>query len=257
MAQAARTSSPKNAREIGEAEWQARVELAAAHRLADIFGWTNLIYNHITVRVPDEPNHFLLKPNELLFNEVTASSLVKIDLSGEPATPRDGKVNVAGFNIHTAVLAARPEINCVAHVHTEAGMAISAMDGELLPLTQGSMRFYNRIAYHDYHGISDRESERRLIAADIGDKKAMIMRNHGLLTCGTSIGEAMMTMKYLIATCDVQLRLQATGQPIRLPAPEVCEHTAKQWDAHDRRGNVVEWQALMRIADAHDPSFRD
>lgn len=254
MAQTSQVQSSKPAG-MTDAEWSARIELAAAHRLADMFGWTNLIYNHITLRVPGEDNCFLLKPNDELFSEVTASSLVKLDLEGNV---QDGarSVNVAGFNIHTAVLAARPEINCSLHVHTRAGMAISALDVELLPLTQGSMRFYKRVAYHDYHGISDKEAERAQIAADIGTKKVMILRNHGLLTCAPSIGEAMMSMKYLIDTCEVQLAAQAAGAPLRLPPDDICEMAARQWDVHDSRGNVAEWAALMRMADALDPSFK-
>ncbi|WP_338608684.1 class II aldolase/adducin family protein [Pelagibacterium nitratireducens] len=240
---------------MSDTEWSARIELAAAHRLADRFGWTNLVYNHITLRVPGEDNCFLLKPNDELFNEVTASSLVKLDLEGNV---QDGSraVNVAGFNIHTAVLKARPEINCSIHVHTKAGMAISALDVDLLPLTQGSMRFYRRIAYHEYYGISDKEAERAQIAMDIGQMKVMILRNHGLLTCAPGIGEAMMSMKYLIDSCEVQLAAQASGAPLRLPPPEMCEMAAEQWDAHDKGGNVAEWNALMRMAEALDPSFK-
>lgn len=240
---------------MSEAEWAARVDLAAAHRLADMFGWTNLIYNHITLRVPGEENCFLLKPNDELFSEVTASSLVKLDLDGNV---QDGSraVNVAGFNIHTAVLKARPEINCSIHVHTRAGMAISAMDVDLLPLTQGSMRFYKRIAYHDYYGISDKEAERAQIAADIGSMKAMILRNHGLLTCAPTVGEAMMSMKYLVDSCEVQLAAQASGVPLRLPPAEICELAARQWDKHDQRGNTDEWNALMRMAERFDPTFK-
>lgn len=240
---------------MSEAEWLARIDLAAAHRIADMFGWTNLIYNHITMRVPGEENCFLLKPNEQLFSEVTASSLVKLDLDGN-IQGGSRKVNVAGYNIHTAVLKARPEINCSVHVHTKAGMAIAALDCEFLPLTQGSMRFYKRIAYHDYYGISDKEAERAQIAADLGQMKAMIMRNHGLLTCAPTIGEAMMSMKYLIDSCEVQLAVMATGTQIRLPPPEICEMAAKQWEAHDSRGNIDEWNALIRMAEAYDPSFR-
>ncbi len=251
------TSQMQHAKPAGmaDAEWSARIDLAAAHRLADMFGWTNLVYNHITLRVPGEDNCFLLKPNDELFSEVTASSLVKLDLDGKV---QDGtrSVNVAGFNIHTAVLGARSEINCSIHVHTKAGMAISALDTEILPLTQGSMRFYKRVAYHDYYGISDKDAERAQIAADIGTKKAMILRNHGLLTCAPNIGEAMMSMKYLIDSCEVQLAAQASGAPLRLPPPDICELAAKQWDVHDTRGNVAEWAALMRMAEAFDPSFK-
>jgi ribulose-5-phosphate 4-epimerase/fuculose-1-phosphate aldolase len=241
---------------IGEAEWDARVDLAAAYRLGAIFGWSNFIYNHVTLRVPGEPQHFLIKVNDLTFEEVTASSLVKIDLDGKPVG-EDQNVNVAGFNIHTAILRARPEINCVYHVHTDAGTALSAHKGGLLPMSQTSMQFYNRLAYHDYEGLSDDADERDRIARDLGNKKAMVLRNHGLLTCGTSASEAVVLMRWLVISCETQLRLEATGAEIILPSPEVCEHTARQWETFGPIEGPAEWRALLRMADRHDPSFRD
>jgi ribulose-5-phosphate 4-epimerase/fuculose-1-phosphate aldolase len=252
--------APKSARNvrstIGEVESGARVDLAAAYRLGAIFGWSNLIYNHVTLRVPGEPHHFLIKVNDLMFEEVTASSLAKIDLDGKPVG-EDQNVNVAGFNIHTAVLRARPEINCVYHVHTDAGTALSAHKGGLLPMSQTSMQFYNRLAYHDYEGLSDDVDERERIARDLGNKKAMILRNHGLLTCGASVSEALVLMKWLVTSCETQLRLEATGAEIILPPPEVCEHTARQWEMFSPVNAQAEWGALLRMADRHDPSFRD
>lgn len=236
-------------------EWNARTDLAAAHRLAGVFGWTNLIYNHFTLRVPHEPEHFLVKPHELMFEEVTASSLVKVDLNGN-AVGWDGNLNAAGFSIHTAVLRARPDVNSVVHVHTNAGMAMSAHAVGLRFITQGAMRFYNRISYHPYEGIAGDLDERDRIARNLGKNKAMIMNNHGLLTCGTTIRESVVLMKYLIAACSTQLMLEATGAGMIEPSPEVCEHAARQWDEYDRVGGSAEWPALLRMLDRQDPSFR-
>lgn len=243
--------------EISQTEWEARVDLAAAHRIAGVFGWTNLIYNHFTLRVPGEPQHFLVKPHDLMFEEVTASSLLKVDLDGKPVDEWV-EVNAAGFTIHTAVLQSRPDIACVAHVHTNEGMALSAHSKGLRFMTQGSMRFYNRISYHAYEGISSELSERDSIAADLGPKnKAMILRNHGLLTCGENIREAIVLMKYLIASCTTQLMLEATGAPIIEPEPELCEYAARQWEKYDSKGGHAEWPALLRMLDRQDASFRD
>ena len=239
------------------AEWRARVDLAAAHRLAGVFGWTNLIYNHFTLRVPGEPSHFLVKPHALMFEEMTASSLVKVDLDGR-LVDAGANLNAAGFAIHTAVLRARPDINAVVHVHTVAGMAMSAHPKGVGPVSQGSMRFYGRLSYHDYEGISGDVDERDRLARDLGPRnKAMILRNHGLLTCGETIREAVVLMKYLITSCDVQLRLEAAGVTPSFPSPEVCEHAARQWEAVDREQGHHEWPALLRMLDRTDASYRE
>jgi len=249
---------------MSEAEWQARVDCAAAHRFVAHFGWTNLIYNHVTMRVPDQPDQFLLKPHALMFEEVTASSLVKLPISGKaPARKTDdhdgrtGDVQTAGFNIHTAVLEARPEINCVVHVHTAPGMAVTILKEGLLPLTQGAMRFYNRIAYHDYEGISNDSDEKARIARDMGPThKTMLMRNHGLLTCGTSPREALSLMKFLIEACDTQMRVLATGREIIIPSHETAEAAAQQWDKGDPKTGLAVWPAILRMLDREDTSYR-
>lgn len=249
---------PKVPREsVSEAEWQARVDLAAAHRLVDIYGWSNLIYNHVTLRVPDQPEYFLVKPHKLMFDEVRASNLLKLRLDGKMLT-EDENVNTAGFTIHTAILNARPDLNCTAHVHTAAGMAMSAHAKGLLPLNQGSMRFYNRISYHDYEGLSKDLDERERLARDLGPKnKVMIMRNHGLLTAGSSVVEALTSMLYLVTSCKTQLMLEAAGAPLLIPSPEVCERAALQWESISDFGPRDEWPAYLRIADRVDPSYRD
>lgn len=242
---------------VTEAEWQARVDLAAAHRLVDLYGWTNLIYNHVTLRVPGEPGHFLVKPHALMFDEVCASNLLKLPLDASLMT-EDENVNTAGFTIHTALLQARPDLHCTMHVHTEAGMAMSAHGKGLLPLNQGAMRFYNRIAYHDYEGLSKDLDERDRLARDLGPThKAMILRNHGLLTAGATVVEALTSMLYLVTSCKTQLMLEAAGAPLLVPSPEVCEHAARQWENIAHFGPRDEWPAFLRMADRADPSYRD
>ena len=209
-------------RRVTQGEWNARVDLAAAYRICAAYGWNNFIYNHVTMRVPGEPKHFLLKPNDLMFEEVTASTLIKLDLDGNPVD-EDDNVNAAGYTIHTAVLIARQEINCVLHVHTPVGMAISAYKNGLLPINQGAMRFYNRIAYHDYEGFSTDLEDREKIAKDLGKHKAMIMRNHGLLTLSETVQDAVMWMKYLVESCETQLQLGAMSTELIIPSHELCE----------------------------------
>ncbi len=239
------------------AEWRTRVDLAAAYRLCVHYGWENLIYNHIGMRVPDEPGAFLFKEHMLMFDEVRASNLIKISLSGQQATEEEG-VNAAGFTIHTAIMKARPDISCTLHVHPKVGMAMSAHKTGLLSMTQGAMRFHNRLSYHDYEGISTDMSEGDRLAADLGPKnKAMILRNHGLLTCGTSAGEAMTLMRYLVAACETQLMLEATGKEIVIPPSEVCEHAAQQWEFHDAHGGRDDWPAYLRIVERLDPSYKE
>lgn len=241
---------------VSEAEWTARVDLAATYRLADLYEWDNLIYNHISMRVPDQPDCFLVKAHNPMFNEVCASNLVKLRLDGKQLTESEN-VNAAGFTIHTGVLNARPDINCVLHIHTKAGMAMSAHPKGILPMTQGAMRFYNRISYHDYEGIATDMNETQRLARDLGPKnKSMILRNHGLLTCGTTSSEALTLMRYLVAACETQLMLEASGAGMIVPSAETCEHAARQWEYHDANGGQDDWPAYLRIADRADPSYR-
>jgi ribulose-5-phosphate 4-epimerase/fuculose-1-phosphate aldolase len=243
-------------KDVSDAEWQTRVELAMAYRLADHFGWSTFIYNHITARVPGEPQRFLIKTHDLLFSEVKASNLVKLDLEGEPA-PGYEDVNVAGFNIHAGILRARPDLNSVAHLHTLSGVAVAAHSSGLLPLCQTAMRFYNRISYHDYEGLSEDSEECARLAVNLGRNKAMILRNHGLITCGDSVTQAVYIMGQLVTSCDVQCAvLSMQGTPV-LPSAEVCEHSARQWDAFDHTGARANLPAYQRLLDRIDPSYRE
>lgn len=236
-------------------EWEARVALAAAYRVAAHFGWGYLIYNHIAQRVPGEDT-FLVKPHDLMFEEVRASDLLKLPLRGRTGGFGDN-VNVAAYLIHTAVLNARPDVHCTLHVHTNAGMALSAGKTGLLPITQNAMRFYNRVSYHDFEGYATEEDERARLAADLGPRNlVLILRNHGLLACGPTASQAVFTMWNLIMCCESQLALQASGAEIVVPSPEVCERAAQVTEG--LRGTCAgpEHRAFLRIVDRLDPSYR-
>jgi ribulose-5-phosphate 4-epimerase/fuculose-1-phosphate aldolase len=238
-------------------ERQTRVQLAACYRIVAQFGMTDLVYTHISARVPGEPGHFLINPYGMMFHEITASSLVKIDYHGELVEDSPYPVNKAGFVIHSAIHKARPDVACVLHTHTRAGIAVSCLEEGLLPLNQHALLFHGRLAYHGYEGIAlDLDEEERLVA-DLGDKRAMILRNHGLLTAGRTIPEAFEVMYYLEMACKVQLDVLATGRPIRLPPPEVAAKTAKQFVWESEARGMRSWPALLRMLDAKDPSYRD
>lgn len=248
-------ATPGRPESIGVPEWEARIELAMAYRICAHLGWEYLIYNHIVMRVPGEAC-FLIKPHDVLFSEVCASGLVKLRLDGAPVDFSQN-INTAGFVIHTAVLNARPDINCTLHVHTVPGMAMSGHKKGLLPLTQNAMQFYNRIAYHAFEGFATEADEAPVIARDLGPKNmAMILRNHGLLTCGRSPTEAVRTMWALVQCCESQLLLEASGAEMTMPPPEVCENAARQAEGLYARLAPQDRAAFMRILDRKDPSFR-
>jgi len=235
-------------------EREIRVQLAACYRLLHRFGMTDLIYTHVSARLPGGEGHFLLNPYGLAFDEITASSLVRVDRDGNPAGESDWPVNRAGFVIHSAVLAARADVNCVLHTHTRAGIAVSTLACGLLPISQHALKFHDRIGYHDYEGIACDLDERRRLVADLGPHGAMILRNHGLLTVGASVAEAFVTNYFLEMACKVQIDAQATGATLLRPSPEVRERTARQYEAG---GEVSPWGALLRLLDHEDPSWRD
>ncbi|MBV9567219.1 MAG: class II aldolase/adducin family protein [Hyphomicrobiales bacterium] len=241
------------------AEWRQRVELAACYRLLAHYRMTDLIYTHSTVRVPGEQGHFLINPYGWRWEEITASSLVKIDTKGEKIEPSPHRVNPAGFTIHSAVHMSRHDAVCVIHTHTRAGMAVASLRAGLLPLNQIALQFYGRLGVHDYEGVALDLDERGRIIADLGNKRALLLRNHGLLTLGRSVAEAFQLMYYLNLACEVQIAAQSTGAEIVMPAPEVCEKVAHQYD----QGNFddgeieLEWAAHLRMLDAIDPSYRE
>ena len=245
---------------VSDAEWNARVELAAAYRLAVMHGWaTTLIYNHISARVPSGPGeeHFLLNPFGLRYDEVTASNLVKIDIEGNILDDAPYEINEAGYVIHSAIHAARPDVNCVIHTHTEAGMAISCLEEGLMFVNQDALQFYDNVGYHDFAGIACDLEERKHLVADLGSNFALILRNHGLLTVGRTVGEAYTLMYFLEKVCAAQLSLMAAGGRIHRLTEEVCKYTAGQFNLSVTRAGDREWPALVRQIDAIDPSYRD
>lgn len=239
-------------RNVSNEEWAARVQLAAAYRMAAKFGMTDLIYTHLSTRVPGSHDQFLINPHGWFFDEITASSLVKIDTMGRPLDDARFEVNAAGFTIHSALHQSREDVECVVHLHTDAGMAVAALAEGLMPLNQISMQFYNRVAYHDYEGISLDLDERARIVQSLGDKHFLILRNHGLLTVGRSVAEAFTRMFYLNRACEIQVKTLSMGRELVMPSPAVCEHAAKQHDDYAYLDTVHldrEWTALLRLVD--------
>ncbi len=243
---------------VSEEEWEARVNLACAYRIVDHFGWTNVIANHISLRVPGVEEHFLINPYGLLYDEVTASSLLKIDLDGNKVMESDFEPNRAGFVIHSAIHRARKDVTCAIHTHTEAGMAVSAQKNGLLPLSMAAIRFYERIAYHDYEGVVLDLEEQESIVDHLGDRYAMILRNHGLLTLGRNLGEAFYLMYNLEKACRSQLAAMAGGAELEIPSEDVLRKSAEQsWKPNNSNTEMhPSWPALMRKMDRIDPSYR-
>ncbi|MFE7169883.1 class II aldolase/adducin family protein [Streptomyces sp. NPDC057616] len=245
-------------------ELRLRRELAAVYRLVAHFRMTDLIFTHISVRLPGPEHHFLINPYGLLFDEITASNLVKIDLSGHPVEETRYPVNPAGFVIHSAIHAARPDAQCVLHTHTRAGCAVAAQEEGLLPLNQISMEFYGRLGYHSYEGVALNLAEQRRLVADLAGHPAMILRNHGLLTVGESPAQAFLRMYYLDKACEIQTTAMAGGARLVLPTPEVRELTARQLagedhesDLQDDRAYDLAWSALLRLVDRIAPDHKD
>ncbi|MDR3515736.1 MAG: class II aldolase/adducin family protein [Azospirillaceae bacterium] len=238
-----------------------RADLAAAYRLIAHFGMDDSIYTHISAKLPGEPERFLLNSYGQRFTEVTASELVTVAPDGSVLDDPIGHgINAAGFTIHSAIHGARPDVGCVLHGHTVAGVAVSCLEDGLLPLNQWALLFYDRIAYHDYEGIALDLGERDRLIADLGSAPAMILRNHGLLTCGRSVGEAFVLMFNLEQACRAQVAALSSGAKLRLPTAAVCERTARQyedWDqAHAASGLVdPEWAAYRRLAQQVAPGF--
>lgn len=243
---------------VSPAEWETRVNLAACYRLMAVYDMTEMIANHISARLPGSHSEFLINPYGMLYEEVTASSLIRIDLDGNVLfNATSYGVNRAGYVIHSAVHAARPDVECVIHTHTVAGMAVSAMKCGLLPVAQTSMRFAE-IAYHDYEGIAINLDERERLVQDLGDHEGMILRNHGLLTTGASIPEAFNNMFRLERACQVQVAALSCNTEISLPPREIVDRAAHLYKPGVRRRfGLLEWPALLRKLDRIDPSYRD
>jgi len=246
-----------------EAEWALRKDLACCYRLIDHFGLTDLVYNHITARLPDDSHSFddeifLINGFGLHYTEIAASNLIRVDMAGDAKDASDYPVNGPGYVIHSAIHGAREDVVCIVHTHSLAGCAVSAMECGLIPLDQQSMMFHNRIAYHDLEGIATDMNEQARLIEDLGDKNAMILRNHGLLTVGRSVGEAFRRLYYLERACKLQVQAMQSGTKLVIPSDGVSEHTAQQWDVGSAgQGTVdpIEWPALVRLMERKDPTF--
>ncbi|HEV7820375.1 MAG TPA: class II aldolase/adducin family protein [Burkholderiales bacterium] len=243
---------------VSAAEWDARVELAACYRLAVHYRMTDLIYTHISARVPGPEHHFLINAFGLLWDEISASTLVKVTLDGEIVDdPTGNGINRAGYVIHSAVHRARPDLTCVMHTHTAAGIAVSAQEDGLLPLSQHAMRFTGNLGYHDYEGLALELDEQARLTHDLGAHKVMILRNHGLLACGESVAEAFDLMYYLERACQSQINAMAGGARLRMPPAAVAEKTAAQFKKLPYKAKKTEWKALTRMLDKTDPSYKN
>ena len=241
---------------VSDEEWKLRVDLAAAYRLVAHYGWDDLIFTHMSVRVPGPEHHFLLNPYNLMFEEVMASSLVKVDLHGNPVEPTPFITNPAGFTIHSAVHMAREDAHAVIHLHTPHGQAVAAHEEGLLPLTQTAMLIRGDLSFHDYEGVATDLEERDRIVADLGTRNAMLLRNHGTLTVGTTVGEAFIRMYFLERACEAQIYALSAGDRVNNPPQGTPEIAAQQGAAGLKvAAQLLAWPALLRKAYRLDPSF--
>jgi ribulose-5-phosphate 4-epimerase/fuculose-1-phosphate aldolase len=243
---------------VSPEEWQTRVDLAAAYRLVAAFGWDDLVFTHITARVPGEDAAFLINPYGLLFDEVTASNLVKIDMQGRKLDDSAHPVNPAGFVIHSAIHAARPDAHCVLHTHTLNGVAVAAQQGGVLPISQQSIFVLSSLGYHDYEGVALREEEKARLVRDLGPNRFLMLRNHGLLTVGRTVADAFVAMYSFESVCAIQLRAMAGGAAL-LPIDPAVLATAPEQAREVTRGvgpGALAWPALLRRLDRRDPGFR-
>ncbi|KPF54868.1 MULTISPECIES: class II aldolase/adducin family protein [unclassified Novosphingobium] len=245
---------------VEAAERQIRIDLAAAYRLVAHFGWDDLIFTHLSARIPGPEHHFLINPYDLMFEEVTASSLVKIDVDGNPVSPTPHPVNPAGFTIHSAIHMAREDAAAVMHLHTPHGQAVSAMESGLLPHTQTAMIAGSGLAYHEYEGLAVDLAERERLVADLGDANLMILRNHGTLVVGKSVAACFLRLYFLERACEAQVLMLSAGRDaLHAPPPETLSKVALQ-SSPAGMGLVAErlaWPALLRKLDRIDPSYRD
>ena len=243
--------------QVSEAEWQVRTDLAAAYRLVAYYGWDDLIFTHISSRVPGPEHHFLINPYGMMFDEITASSLVKVDLDGKVVLDSPYFINPAGFTIHSAVHAAREDALCVMHLHTEYGIAVSAQRNGLLPLSQQALVALASLAYHDYEGLALDESEKPRLVADLGNKNSMILRHHGLLTVGRTAAEAFLAMFILERACKIQILAQSGKSNVTMVPSPILDRVAGQVDAVTMgQGAQLTWPGLLRKLDRIDPSYR-
>lgn len=243
---------------VSDEEWQVRTDLAACYRLIAMHGWDDLVFTHISARVPGPEEHFLINAYGMLFEEITASSLVKVDHHGNKVLESPYPVNPAGFTIHSAVHEARPDVTCVLHTHTRAGIAVSAQADGLRPLSQQSLFPLISIGYHDYEGVALNEEEKPRLVADLGDNNNLILRNHGLLTVGKTIADAFLNMYVLETACQIQVMAQSSGAQLTEIDGRILQGIAAQAEQVTKGlGGQLAWPGLLRKLDRRDPSYRD
>lgn len=243
---------------VSDEEWRLRIDLAACYRLIALYGWDDLVFTHVSVRVPGAEEHFLINAYGMLFEEMTASSLVKVDLNGDKVLDSPYPVNPAGFVIHSAVHEARPDVGCVLHTHTRAGVAVSAQAEGLQPISQTSLFPYATLAYHDYEGVALNDDEKPRLVADLGDRNALMLRNHGLLTTGPTIADAFLLMYVFETACQIQVMAQSSGgELIQVPQPIVDGIQQQAEQVTRGLGGQLVWPGLLRKLDRQDPSYRD
>ncbi len=243
---------------VSPAEWQLRVDLAAAYRLIAVYGWDDLVFTHISARVPGPEHHFLINPYGMMFEEITASSLVKVDLQGNKIDDSPFPINPAGFNIHSAVHEAREDVQCVLHTHSAAGVAVSAQQQGLLPLSQQSLFALSSLSYHDYEGVALNVDEKQRLQTDLGDASFMILRNHGLLVAGPTIADAFLFIFTLQRACEIQVMAQSgNASTISIPQPILAGIKAQASQVTKGMGGNLAWPGLLRKLDRIDPSFKE
>jgi ribulose-5-phosphate 4-epimerase/fuculose-1-phosphate aldolase len=260
MPRSATKAKPSNdiRRQVSAEEWTVREDLAAAYRLVAHYGWDDMIFTHLSARVPGPANHFLINPYGFLFNEITASSLVKIDLDGAVVLDNGFQVNAAGFTIHSAVHMARADAHAVMHLHTDAGVAVSCMEGGLHPLNQTALVVCQDLAHHEYEGIALNLDERERLIADLGDKNAMLLWNHGTLALGSSVAECFLRMYFLERACAIQVAALGGGGALHRPSQSSIAATGALSRTPDGLGPISDlaWGALRRMLDRADPSYQ-
>jgi ribulose-5-phosphate 4-epimerase/fuculose-1-phosphate aldolase len=255
----AKITAPSNLRQqVGPAEWEVRVNLAAAYRLVALFGWDDLVFTHISARVPGPEHHFLINPYGLLFEEITASSLVKIDLDGRKMLDSPYEINPAGFTIHSCIHAAREDASCIVHVHSLNGVAVSAQSHGVLPISQQSLFVLSSLAYHDYEGVALNPAEQPRLVEDLGKRAFLMLRNHGLLTVGATTADAFLQMYIFEAACTIQVRAQSGGaELIRIPSAILDGIRAAGSQVTRGLGGALVWPGLLRKLDRVNPGYQE
>ena len=250
-------SQPEIQKLVSAEEWQLRVDLAACYRLVALYGWSDLVFTHISARIPGPEHHFLINPYGLMFDEITASSLVKVDQQCNKIIESPYPVNPAGFVIHSAVHAAREDIQCVLHTHTKAGIAVSAQKNGVLPISQQSTFVLASLTYHDYEGVAFRDDEKPRLQADMGSANFLMLRNHGLLTCGKTIADAFLSMYTFENTCQIQIAAQSGGGELTQVNPKIVEGVGQAMKVQTGGlGGQFVWPSLIRKLDRIDDSYK-